>query len=320
MSSSSLPIPLILLAGSSRRYDQMPADGQGHHPLSGYKAASLRLGDKPLIEHVCDSFRACGAFDPIYVAGPEAVYRDFDLGGALIIDSDGNFGENLKTATEHVATAHPKSQVAYATADVLPSLEDLKIVLDDFEACSPCSFWMLECREPAESQKLGTSTWKPKYWIRSEHDEVPVPTLPGHLVIATPEGTRRQLLYEIFDIAYNTRNTSIEHRLWVVTLGMFASLLRADWRRIRSGRLPISTLEILINGLHFTFRLRQGIDHEVMAKLLRRVFLLPEYRRGRSHEKGRVAVLDVLTLARDVDTREEAQELGLSLGNTPVSQ
>lgn len=314
----ALPIPLIVLAGGSRRYEQMPEKGKSHHPLAGYKAASLQLNGSPLIEHVCARYRQSGAFDPIYIAGPRDVYQDLDLSGAVIVDTDGNFGDNLRNATEHAASAHPGKKVAYTTADVLPSEEDLRKALDDFESCSPCGFWMLECRSPTRTEDLGSSTWKPKYWIRGDHDTSPVPTLPGHLAIAEPAAVRRHLLYEIFDLAYSTRNTSIGYRFRVITLGVFTSLLKADLRRIRSFQPPTVALELLWNGTIFAIILSRGIDHEVMAKLLRRIYLRREYRRRHPKEKGRVAVLDVLSLARDVDTHEEALELGLEVEAEPA--
>ncbi len=266
-----------------------------------------------MIEHVCARFRQSGCFDPIYVAGPQQVYADFELSGAEVIDTDGNFGDNLRNATEHVVVTHPGSRVAYATADVLPTLADLETATSDYVNCSPCSFWMLECRAPEQKQDLGSSSWKPKYWIRGDHDQRPVPTLPGHLVIAPPEAVRRHLLYDIFEMAYSTRNTSIGHRFRVVTFGIFTRLLKADWQRLRSFRPPTVTLGILGNGTRFALHLKRGIDHSLMARLLSRIYLRRTYRLEHPDERGRVAVLDVLSLAKDVDTREEAKELGLAL-------
>ena len=306
-------LPLILLAGGSSRYDHLPQDAESQRPLSGYKAADLRLDGSPLIEHVCARYAATGRFHPIYVAGPDRIYRGMSLSGAAILDTDGDFGQNLRQATERVVREHPGSAAAYATADVLPSPEDLKTALDDYDRHVPCAFWMLECRVPEERGTLGSSTWKPKYWIRGDEDPQPVPTLPGHLVIAKPEGVRRHLLYEIFEIAYRTRNTSIGYRFRVVTLGVFGSMLRADRRRLRSFQPPTLTLELLWNGTRFALHLRKGIDHELMARLLRRIYLTRSYRKAHPDEPGRVAVLDVLSLARDVDTRAEARELGLDL-------
>ena len=320
MSIPSPPIPLVLLAGGSRRYDQMPAAAAEHHPLSGYKAAGLQLDGSPLIRHVCKAFAESGAFGPIYIAGPHDVYETIRPDDTLLIDTDGNFGQNLQVATEHVATRHPGAAVAYATADVLPSPEDLSLVLADLDAASPYHFWMLECRYSGIAKRLGTSTYKPKYWIRGDDDERPVPTLPGHLVIARPDASRRHLMYDIFDIAYNTRNTSIGHRLRVVTIGIFSSLLKTDWRRLRQGKLPCVTFEIMCFGLIFAFKLWRGIDHRQMAALLTRIFLHREDRRDHPERRGRVAVLDTVSLARDVDTHEEARELGLDLVSQVVSE
>ena len=319
MSTPSPPLPLILLAGGSRRYERMPEAAAAHHPLSGYKSAGLRLDGRPMIQAVCEAFARGGAFAPIYVAGPEDVFRHILPPSVQLIDTDGNFGDNLRAATEHVVERHPGSPVAYATADVLPTAEDLTAALDDYSASSPCHFWMLECRYAGISDNLGTSTYKPKYWIRGDQDESPGPTLPGHLVVARPEASRRHLMYDIFDIAYNTRNTSIAHRLRVVALGIFRSLLGTDWRRLRQGRLPCVTVEIIFFGLIFAYQLWRGIDHARMAYLLGRIFLHREDRKADPNRRGRVAVLDTVSLARDVDTREEAKELGLDMGPSVLS-
>ena len=67
-------IPIVILAGSDDRPAEMPAEAHGRHPLSGYKGADVRFGDRTLVEIVIDRLEACGRFGPIYVAGPSAAY------------------------------------------------------------------------------------------------------------------------------------------------------------------------------------------------------------------------------------------------------
>ena len=69
-----LPVPAIVLGGSDQRATALPDAGRDKHPLTGYKGAAIRVGGRPLIAVLLDRMRACGRFDPIWVAGPERVY------------------------------------------------------------------------------------------------------------------------------------------------------------------------------------------------------------------------------------------------------
>jgi hypothetical protein len=75
-------LPLVILGGSDRRAAALPEAAAGKHPLTGYKGVDVRLGGRPLVEVVAERFLASGAFEPVYVAGPEAVYRACAAGHA----------------------------------------------------------------------------------------------------------------------------------------------------------------------------------------------------------------------------------------------
>lgn len=311
------PLPLVLLAGGTRRLERLPAQADGH-PLAGYKAVDLRIGGRPLIEHVVDAFAAFELFSPIYIAGPKELYATLDFGEhrhrVRFVDTDGAFGENLRNVTEVMLVEHPGQPVAYATADIVPSRDDLARALADFERHRPCDFWMLEHRVPEDPATLGASAWKPQYRIRGDEDERPVGTLPGHLAIVDPLAVRLHLTYEIFELAYGTRNMSIPQRTWRVTVGLGARFVAAELAEIRNRRLPTVLWDLIFHGLCFAIGLFFGIDHRRMAYRLRRIFTHRPHRKAHPERHGRVAVLDVESMAKDADTEEEAQELERRLG------
>lgn len=309
MNTTAAPVPIIILGGRGRPSAGLPNEAEGQHLLSGYKAAELKIGGRPLIEELVERLRATGAFDPIYLVGPERVYAPCRLKDVRLVDADLDFGSNIRAATDRVMSDLPQQPVAYATADILPEADDLDRAVDDFRRASPCDFWMLECREPKDLQSLGTSSWKPRYTIRGDEDPAPVPILPGHLVIADPWAVRLSMIYDILELAYRSRNLPISRRRRAITSKIVLVLLRADLGELSRGRLPTVTFDTLWSGTRFVAKLRNGIDHGLMATLLRQIFIKRQHRRRYPRRGGRVAVLDCLSLARDIDTEEEAREL-----------
>ena len=318
--SSSRPLPLVLLAGGSRRFEVLP-DGKAvtesdRAALAGYKAIDLRIGGRPVIELGVRRFRSSPVFSPIYIAGPEKLYADLDLGDVRFVDTDGDFGTNLQNATEAIHAEHPDAMIAYSTADVLPDPGELATAVADFERHRPCDFWMLECRVPEDPSRLGESAWKPRYRITGDGDSTPVETLPGHLVVADPRAVRRRFTYQIFDLAYGTRNLPIPRRTWKITVGLGARFWQAEMEEIRHGRRPTVVWDVLVHGFGFAFELWRGIHHTRMEDRIRRIFVHRRHRRTYPRRRGRVAVLHALSLAKDVDTAEEARELELELGGS----
>jgi hypothetical protein len=310
------PIPLVLLAGESKA-STLPPGSEGLHPLQGFKAAELQINGRPLLVEVLRRLRATEAFGPIFVAGPHRIYQSLELGDAEIVDCDGHLGQNLRVVTEYVMQKVPGQPVAFAMADILPEPVDLMRAVDDFWKGWPSDFFMLECR--VDPQSLGSAGWKPKYWIRGEGDSQPVPCLPAHLVFADPAALRRQVLYRILDIVYRTRNASIGKRMLYMGRDLTIAMLQADWRELRAGRLPTVLFDINFYGVLFAFQLMRGIDHVRLASLLRKVCVERSHRRLFPERRGRVAVLDVLSLARDIDTAEEARDLAAQIKAQPLA-
>ena len=309
------PVPLIILGGRGRPSAGLPTGAGGQRILQGYKAAELRVAGRPLIEELVERLRATGGFDPIYLVGPSQVYEACSLEDVRLIDIDSDFGRNIRAATTRVMSEVDRQPVAYATADILPEADDLERALADFRQSSPTDFWMLECREPSNLDALGTSSWKPRYTIQGDGDDAPVPILPGHLVIADPWAVRLDMIYDILELAYQSRNLPIAQRRRAIALKIVAVLFRSDLTELRHARLPTVTFDTLWSGSRFVAQLRRGIHHHEMASLLRRVFIDRRHRKRYPDRHGRVAVLDCLSLARDIDTEEEARELLTKVDN-----
>lgn len=308
------PTPVLLLAGRDRGTTHLPEKGKDHHLLKGYKSLELKVDGKPLIAELAGRLLATGGFGPVWIAGPAHLYQplidDGPLAGAHLVDTDSDFGRNLEAGVETTVAAHPGQPLAVLTSDILPEARDLELALEDYRQASPCDFWMCEIRIPPDLGKLGHSAWKPKYHLRPKGESQGIPTLPGHLVIVDPEVIRLHLVYKIFDLAYRTRNRAIGNRRWAIVRGALAVLFSEDWQRLLRGRPPTVMLQMLYHGLALGAKLRTGaVAQEELEERLRIIWVDDRHRARHRERRGRVAILDALTLARDIDTVEEAREI-----------
>lgn len=300
-------MPLLLLAGRDRGTTRLPEEG--HQLLKGYKSLDLQVAGRPLIAELADRLRASGAFDPLWIAGPAKLYEGI-VEGARLVDTDGAFGDNLQAGVEAVRAAHDDLPLGVMTSDILPDPGELETVIDDYRRHVPCDFWMSEIQIPEDLTALGKSAWKPKYHIRPRGTDTAMATLPGHLVIVDPATIRLHLLYRIFDLAYQTRNRRIDDRRWAIARGALSVLLGEDLGRLFRGRLPLVTFQMLYHGLHLGNQLRKGsVAQEELEDRLRKIWVDDRHRARFRQRRGRVALLDTLSLARDIDTVEEAREL-----------
>lgn len=300
-------LPLVLLAGRDRRGAPLPESGRGLHPLRGYKAVDLDVAGRPLIARLLEVLRASGAFGPIFVAGPAHVSAALD--GVEPIDTDRDFGGNIRAAIEEIRRRGIAGQTAFMTSDVLPDPGELAAALDDLERHQPCDFWIVECRV-RDAGALGASAWKPKYLIRPEGEGEPVGTLPGHLIVADPGILRLGILYRAFELAYRTRNRPTGYRRRVIVRGILRTLLAADLKRLVTLRRPGVTRDMLWDSLVLVRKLvTTGCDQREMEDRLRRIWVRADHRRRHPERRGRVMIHDGLTLGRDIDTEEEAAEI-----------
>ena len=303
------PIPLLLLAGRDRRRKKAHEEKRGgQQVLRGYKAMELDVGGQPLIVRVLERVRSCGAFDPIYLAGPKEVYASL-ADEVHLVDTDGGFGDNIRAGLGQIVARQGAGRVAVMTSDVLPDPEDLAEIVEDLDRHMPWDFWSVQCRadNPAE---LGTSAWKPKYHIRPEGEVASVPTVPGHLVAADLRIFRMELLYDIFELAYRTRNQPIAPRRLRMVRGALLMLLGADLKRLVRLRRPGILWDMLFNCLVLIRKLvGKGCPQAEMEDRLRRMWVRWAHRRKHPERRGRVLITRGLSFGRDIDTEDEAREI-----------
>jgi hypothetical protein len=266
---------------------------------------ALTIDEKPLLDIVIDRFRACGDFSPVFVAGPRRLLGAVH-NGAEVIDTDSSFGANLEAAIDHVQ-AIMRGPKAFTTCDIIPSVDELTRLMADYRAHEPLDFWLPVIAAP-EAEKLGTSSWKPRYRVIPTGSSEAVSILPCHLVIADPGVFRLGLVYRSFQLAYETRNTRVLYRLRRILLGVSSYLLRTDLAALRRGRWPTTTVSVAFYSVALGLALRGKARQEDLERYLERIFVEPSSRRI-ERRGGRIPLATGLSLARDIDTREEAEEL-----------
>lgn len=310
------PIPLIILAGADRRPADLPPDGSDLHPLSGYKGATVRFDGRPLVEVVASRASESGGFGPIYLAGPKSAYGEV-ADWVQRIDTDGAFGENLRASVSAVRDRHPGSPVGFITCDVLPEPGPLKELLADYAALAPCDVWYPLVRAPRD--QLGSSAWKPAYRIAPTDDSPPVRVLPGHLVIVDTEALRLDFIYGLFQIGYRTRNLSIGTRRAQMVRGLVGQLLYQDLLHLITLRPPTLTVSAMRAGIGASRELGRGtITRHRLEDAFRRLVVRRRHRKRFPKRRVEMPIVDMLSLAIDVDTREEVQDLGGELNDQPA--
>ncbi|MDA8019728.1 MAG: hypothetical protein MPN21_19995 [Thermoanaerobaculia bacterium] len=310
--SQTVPrIPLVILGGRDRRGSELPDGTQDRHALQGYKGVVLKVGGRPLIQVLIDRLRAVEVFSPIYIAGPRHVYQDFLTDNVRLIETDGSFGANLRACVEATRVDGEYSeQLGFVTCDILPDPVELRHAVDDLIEHSPVDFWMPQIRVPDEETSLGTSDWKPRYRLAPPGSGTAVPVLPGHLLVAAPSVLRMEFALQFLDQLYETRNRSLAYRRAALTKALLGSLLAQDLRLLMRLKPPINLFDVVFWSLFAVARLMSGrATTTQMARYIRRVFVVRSQRRRHGDRRGRVPLLDALSLARDIDTLEEAREV-----------
>ena len=303
------PLPLAVLAGSDPEPSVLPESGAGLHPLRGSKSIYLEIDGRPLIDVLIERLKESGCFDPIFIAGP---VREFgqSRGPVKVIDTDGTFGDNMKAAMEHMVVECPGQDLAISTCDILPDVEELHELMDDYYQHSPLDCWFPLILTPERTQQLGASAWKPKYRIPPRPGAEPVSFLPGHLIVVAPEAFRRWLIYRSFDLAYRTRNRPILLRLGTITSHLMAGLMWKDFKKLLRFQAPTLTYSVIYNGIMLGLGLRRGtISPEAMSDRLRPIYARSEHRRRYPDRVARFPLMKALSLAKDIDTEEEAREI-----------
>lgn len=318
---STRRIPLVILGGRDRRGPELPEGVEGRHPLHGYKGVLLRIGGEPLVQVLIERMRAVEVFHPIYIAGPRHVYEDFLDQDVRLIETDGSFGANLRASLEgtKVDGEYPW-QLAYVTCDILPDPEELERAVADLRDHAPVDFWMPQIRVPEGERSLGQSDWKPRYSLSHAGSGEPVPVLPGHLLVAAPDVLRLEFTLRFLDALYETRNRSLAHRRAALTRTLLGSLLKEDLRHLMRLKVPRNLFDVVFWSLYAAAKLATGKSStREMERYIRRVFVFWDHRRKHPERRGRVPILDALSLAKDIDTLEEAREVAGDSATLQVS-
>ena len=306
---TSKSVPLIVLGGSDRRPAYMPPGGRSKHPLAGIKGVDIKIAGRPLIEVVIDRIRQADAFDPIYVAGPGHAYRS--LSDGISIDTDGGFGRNIQVGVETARRLHGDGPLAITTCDIVPDPNEMRTVVEDFWRHSPLDFFFPIIPAPQDPERLGPSKWKPRYHVKPEGLSTPVPVLPGHLAIFDSAALRWNFMYRLMDLAYRTRNRPILYRNTYMARRLLWIMLVQDFIHVLNLRLPTFTWDTLLSGTWAARRLKEKVIQQSELELaIRRMFIKRRHRRRHPGRKVRMPVLDAMSLARDIDTQEEAVAFG----------
>ena len=294
-------LPVAILGGSDRRPGPLPA-ASGLHPLNQYKGIALKVGGRPLVAHLVERLAAAG-FGPVSIAGPARIYAPLEL-AAELVDTDRDVAANLRAAVEHHGRRGP-GPMALLACDVLPTAQELARVRDLWAESPRADLWLPFVRFPRRPEALGAFGWKPTYHLEVA-GEGPLDILPGHLGIFDPGALRLPLLYRLLGIAYRTRNHSVAVRRAAMLRASIVSLLGRDLGGLLRLRAPTLTWTVVRSGLRLARNLRAGrLSLAELERLIGRIFL----RRGQGGTGVRLPVTDVLSLALDVDTEEEAREL-----------
>ena len=307
-------LPLIILAGGIDRPTVLPEGGEGKRPLLGAKGIDIEFRGRPIIDHLIERLQACEGFGPIWIAGPVSAYGDSRL-GCEVIDTSESLGRNVERSMQHVENLIGVSPLAITTCDILPEVSELTALLDDYWSHAPSDFWFPLIRVPEDPKVLGASSWKPQYSIIEESLGTSRQILPGHLLVFDPSAIRHRLCFNCFEVAYRSRNRRVLYRLGVMIQEVLFLLISADIKNVSRLRSPFFTLKALWNGTRLALELRAGrITEVLLAERIRRIYIQTDHRKQNPDRSGRMPLVFGFSLAKDIDTREEAEEVARSLG------
>lgn len=301
-------IPVTILGGSDHEPGPLPDTTENLHSLGTCKGAAISVGGKTLVGWLVEHVLACEGFGPVTIAGPRDVYEPLSL-EAELLDTDASVGENLQVALDHHIGIHgPKTPMAVLTYDVLLHPAELLELRRQYEQDAPCAFWMPFVRKPENTEKLGAFGWKPTYRVYPGRGGEPIDILPGHLAVFRPDALEWPLLLRLLNLTYTTRNHSVEQRKRVLVRSVLFDLIRYDWKMITSGQGGCFTYRILTNGLRLARELRKNtlVLHE-LEEMLGNMFLSKAGRTDPNMTGIRHPLVEILALAEDVDTEEEAR-------------
>ena len=305
---SETTLPVLILAGSSLRGSELPSSAGDRRSLLGNKGVDVEVGGQPLIVRLLERLRAVGGLGSIWIAGPAERYSPLGLDVELI-DTDGPLAVNLRRATAAVLERAPGQPIAVVTSDILPHPTEMRVVMEAYRQDAPVDVWFPVIRAPSDPALLSAFGWKPEYRVAPESGRDPVEVLPSHFAVLDPSALRLDFALQLLDAAYRTRNRPAEARRRSMAREMIWTLLTRDLKQLAAGHLPDVTWTLLRTGVRMARGLKRGITKAELEACVADIGILSEHRRQHPERGVRMPILDALSLAKDVDTAEEAQEL-----------
>ncbi len=306
-------IPIVVLGGRDPQAGVLPDGVDGMHALAGYKGVAVRIGGRALIDCVIERLEQSDEFAPIYIAGPKSVYGA-RRSSATVVDVTGSIDATVRAGVEAVAGAHPGAPLAFITCDVLPESAALGRLMALYRAAAPCDAFLPMIRAPRDRSALGASAYKPTYRVVPEAGGAPVAVLPCHLAVVDVGALRMNFIYRVMRLIYRTRNRPIAYRRRVMLRGIFFELIYQDLRHVLGARLPNLTWSVLRTGLPAVEALKAGtITRARLEDAVRGIFVTARHRKRHPERWVSMPVVDELSLALDIDTEEEAREMGAEL-------
>jgi len=118
-------------------------------------------------------------------------------------------------------------------------------------------------------------------------------------------------MYRLMELAYRTRNRPILYRNTYMARRLLWIMLVQDLIHLLNLRLPTFTWDTLLSGTWAARRLKEKVIKQSELELaIRRMFIKRRHRRKYPERRVRMPVVDAMSLARDIDTQEEALAFG----------
>ena len=155
---------------------------------------------------------------------------------------------------------------------------------------------------------MGASSWKPGYGFARD-DGARDNLYPGHLIIIRPEALRLELTTRLLHLAYRHRNKPLLQRAVSMSLKGLGLLIAQDLRNLLRLQVPVLTLAIPLICWSAYLAYRRG--HLGVARFeqaVSRLFVHRDHRDSNTRRPVVFTVTDVLSLAKDLDTKAELEE------------
>ncbi len=300
---------MIVLAGSDRRQGSVPVGMHSADMLAGFKGMLPLPGGKVLVGELIEQFVRSGRFrDPVLV-GPASVYAGASP-RCEIVDCDGSIAETLQSAVRVIESRFgAEVPVALTSCDVLPSADELEALLAaHYDPVSDCVFWGVLIE--AEAARMGASGWKPSYRLAGGEAGGPLNLYPGHLTVVRVGALDVAVTTTLVGLAYQYRNRALLRRVPGMLAHGVVRLARHDFRRLRRLSWSAAAFNVPWQCLRAYARYQHGrLDVDGLERAFTKTLIRPGYREAAAGHPVRFVMSRTLSLAKDLDTRAEFDEL-----------